>query len=129
MVFDKSYYKELFNNAWHPRNTGTTKQDWTLDDVDPENPRMMLNTDICLVFDIERAGNNCCTREGECRDFRGRQCPIYDERNKRREAADAVIDFIGGSMDDEDNMPCKSWLTMTVSCLMNFVVSQLLFHR
>lgn len=103
MIFDKSYYKELFNNAWHPRNP-QGKQDWTLDDVDPENPRMMLNTDLCLVYDIERMGNDCCTREGECGSYRGRQCPIYDVNNKRREAADAVISFIGDSMDDNDNM-------------------------
>jgi hypothetical protein len=104
MVFDKSYYKELFNNAWHPRQLPQNKQDWTLDNVDPENPRMMLNTDLCLVYDIERAGNDCCTREGECLNYLGRQCPIYDEGNRRREAANAVIGFIGDSMDDEDNM-------------------------
>ena len=84
---------------------------------------MMLNTDICLVFDIDRAGNNCCTREGECGDFRGRQCPIYDERNKRREAADAVIDFIGGSMDDTDNTACKSLPKTILSCVINWFIS------
>lgn len=104
MVFDKSYFKELFNNAWHPRQLPQNKQDWTLDNVDPENPRMMLNTDLCLVYDIERAGNDCCTREGECLNYPGRQCPIYDEGDRRRESANAVIGFIGDSMDDEDNM-------------------------
>lgn len=104
MVFDKSYYKELFNNAWQPRIPRRGIQDWTLDNVDPENPRMMLNTDLCLVYDIDRADNDCCTREGECGSYRGRQCPIYDENNKRREAANAVISFIGDAMDNEDNI-------------------------
>ena len=75
-----------------------------MDDVDPENPRMMLNTDLCLVYDIATVGNSCCTIQGECQGFNGGQCPIYDEKSKRREAANAVIDFIGDSMDDEDNL-------------------------
>lgn len=66
---------------------------------------MMLNTDLCLVYNIERTGNECCTREGECQTYRGLQCPIYDSGDKRREAADAVISFIGDSMDNEDNIP------------------------
>lgn len=57
--------------------------------------------------------------EGACRsDPRLRQCPIYDERDKRREAAEAVIGFIGDTMEDEDNMPfyaafAEAWETAT----------------
>ncbi|KAL7518705.1 hypothetical protein ACHAWX_003515 [Stephanocyclus meneghinianus] len=105
MVFDKQYYEELFNNAWHPRNMGQSVQDWTLDVVDPENPRMMLNTDLCLVYDIESVNNNCCTREGECTTYRARQCPIYSEQDSRRQAANAVVNYIGGSMDSTNNEP------------------------
>lgn len=84
---------------------GQSIQDWTLDVVDPENPRMMLNTDLCLVYDIESVNNNCCTREGECTTYRARQCPIYSEQDSRRQAANAVVNYIGGSMDSTNNEP------------------------
>lgn len=53
MVFDKSYFKALGEEAWRPRNPNESNQDWTLDRTDSENPRMMLNTDLCLIYDIE----------------------------------------------------------------------------
>jgi hypothetical protein len=76
-------------------------QDWTLGDAAGKNSRMMLNTDICLIYDIESVQNNCCTRQGECATDRA-QCPTYSSNNAQREALDAVLDFIGG-MESTDN--------------------------
>jgi hypothetical protein len=61
--FDKQYYEEIVFNAWRPRNVGLDSQDFTTGNNN-RNDRMMLNTDICLVFNID---NNfaCCTKTDE----------------------------------------------------------------
>eukprot|EP00956_Cyclotella_meneghiniana_P010082 scaffold13929_cov79-Cyclotella_meneghiniana.AAC.12 len=75
MVFDKSYFKALGEEHWRPRNPNESNQDWTLDRTDSENPRMMLNTDLCLIYDIEARQNSCCANIGECRNDQLRSCP------------------------------------------------------
>jgi len=74
ITFDKRYYEEILRRAWRLRdpenNTptedlsihlGAPKQDWTWAGPNDGNPRMMLNADICLAFDID-SGIDCCTR-------------------------------------------------------------------
>lgn len=63
-VFDKSYFDELFGRAWTPRGLGTAQQDWTWISGNPNNssPKLMLNTDMCLVYDID-SSKQCCLRE------------------------------------------------------------------
>ena len=104
-VFDKGYYEALVNEAWEPRNiNGNGKQDWTR--VGRTNDsRLMLNTDICLLYDIEDNiddGIPCCaTRddEEECidRDASERKCPLgYSNSDSRSDAPKAVREMLGG---------------------------------
>eukprot|EP00804_Cyclotella_cryptica_P029090 CCRYP_005275-RB/>CCRYP_005275-RB protein AED:0.07 eAED:0.07 QI:278/0.6/0.83/1/0.6/0.5/6/445/730 len=92
-VFDKQYYEELYLNAWRPRNAGKEEQDWTTgydaDSINNTNPRLMLNTDLCLVYDIESVNNDCCTRTDH---FYGN-------------AADAVSEYLGGTFPNTNNGP------------------------
>eukprot|EP00574_Skeletonema_japonicum_P001168 CAMPEP_0201740636 /NCGR_PEP_ID=MMETSP0593-20130828/46404_1 /ASSEMBLY_ACC=CAM_ASM_000672 /TAXON_ID=267983 /ORGANISM="Skeletonema japonicum, Strain CCMP2506" /LENGTH=600 /DNA_ID=CAMNT_0048234957 /DNA_START=99 /DNA_END=1901 /DNA_ORIENTATION=- len=60
-VFDKRYYEEVLRRAWVPRNQGTSVQDWTWGGGNNGSPRFMLNTDMCLLFDIESTFP-CCSR-------------------------------------------------------------------
>ena len=60
----------------------------------------MLNTDICLVFDLESSGP-CCTRtdlfktngESHCQTMEEEQCPVYDGGNPRLAATEAVAEY------------------------------------
>ena len=108
-VFDKAYYEELIFNPWRPRNVGLETQDYTTGN-NKSNKRMMLNTDICLVFDIDN-DLNCCTKTDEffqngnskCIDDTLNQCPLYPRSDPRRAATDAVVEYIGGSKDSHGN--------------------------
>jgi len=73
LVFDKRYYEEIFRRAWVPRNLDDNgvPQDFTWGNRNGPggngSPRFMLNTDLCLAFDIDvtRSDNAvfpCCTR-------------------------------------------------------------------
>ena len=61
-IFDKGYYAEMLDNNWRMRNlggpgNGGSPQDWSTG-VGNDNGRMMLNTDICLAYDIDIQINN-----------------------------------------------------------------------
>ncbi len=60
VVFDRQYYTETTRRAWRPRSTPVgTNWIWGGDDRNV----LMLNTDICLRFDIPDGDNQtCCTR-------------------------------------------------------------------
>ncbi len=88
-VFDKQYFVELSDNAWQMRNIGGPEdggppQDWT---TGTSGDRMMLNTDVCLIYDIDEnvdSGTNCCTNpdgENPCIDQAAsrRRCPRLKE--------------------------------------------------
>jgi len=121
LVFDKRYYEEILRRAWIPRNLDddSVPQDWTWggsgndeDDViatrvdgggDVEinlSPRFMLNTDMCLFFDIDNSveccsrtdldGNACTSRN---LDFSQTPCQTYEAGSERNEAAQAVVRF------------------------------------
>ena len=108
-VFDKQYYEELVFNAWRPRNLGLEIQDYTTGN-NKRNKRQMLNTDICLVFDIEE-NLQCCTKTDEffqngqskCMDNTLNQCPLYPKSNSRWEATQAVVEYIGGTRNSRNN--------------------------
>ncbi|KAL7480887.1 hypothetical protein ACHAW6_008801 [Cyclotella cf. meneghiniana] len=112
-MFDKQYYEELVFNAWRPRNVGQENQDWTTGN-NMKNQRMMLNTDICLVFNID---NNilCCTKtddvfqngQSKCMDVNlaRLQCPLYSKQDRRWAATEAVVEYIGGSRGSRNNEP------------------------
>jgi len=106
--FDKGYYEALLTNTWRPRNMGLrNRQDWTTGSNG--NTRMMLNTDMCLVFDIDEHVNRnipCCSRtntrfpngQNQCidREAMRRRCPMYQRSDSRRPATEAVSEMLGG---------------------------------
>jgi len=128
-VFDKQYYEEFFTDAWRPRRMGGRQQDWT---TGSGHDRLMLNTDMCLVFDIDENARRripCCTRtdssypngQNKCVDMEAarRRCPMYSQHDSRRAATDAVIDMLGGSISGNNNDPfyiafAKAWRKATV---------------
>ena len=103
--FDMKFYAEMLSNSWEPRNFGLRNEDWTV--VTDPNTRLMLNTDICLVHDID--GNlPCCTSdEDTCGDFEAaaRRCPFYSQIDARWEARQAVGEMLGGTYPNTNNVP------------------------
>lgn len=114
LVFDKAYYEELVGRAWSPRGLGTIKQDWTWKSGNPNNTgsKMMLNTDICLVYDID-SSKQCCSNTGlfapngrsRCGSNANRQCRRYSQNNSRIQATQAVVSYLGGSSPNSNNTP------------------------
>jgi len=106
-IFDNKYYDELFNSVWWPIKMGQPTQDW----VTGRDDSLMLNTDICLVYDIEdkiHGGVQCCTKtNGECRNQESKKhkCPMYSRMNSRFEAMEAAEEMLGGSHPHNTNIP------------------------
>lgn len=120
-VFDKRFYEEMLRRAWIPRNLDDNglPQDWTWGNNNNGNPRFMLNTDMCLLFDIdtERSPDNavfpCCSRNdlllgngnNQCDrnvdgfnapdGFENVVCNSYATGDTRTEASDAIRLFSG----------------------------------
>jgi len=103
-VFDSGYYTALLDETWRPRNMGDAEQDWTTG-RDNDNPRMMLNTDMCLVHDIKENVDRdipCCSRtnhhfedgQNECvdREAARRRCPMYSRGNPAANAVHEMSD-------------------------------------
>ncbi len=119
-VFDKRFYEETLRRAWRPRQTAAGVN-WTWGG----NNRgvMMLNTDICLFYDIPEGNNqDCCTdTTGNCRDntVQNSQCPTAE--NVRPEAFAAFNEFLGGpitNLNNNNNEPfyaafLTAWTTAT----------------
>ena len=106
LTFDKGYYTELLGRAWRVRNrggpaNGGPPQDFT---TGAGAGRVMLNTDVCLAFDIDAVGRApCCTRRDDgggaaaCGGRDVRQCPMYRGGDARAEAREATLEFAGGN--------------------------------
>ena len=91
-VFDNQYYLELSENAWRVRNQdGNLPQDWTTG-IGNNNGHMMLNTDICLEFDIDDSPD-CCTIDNQCIDAAVSKCPVLSQNHPRSAARDAVLEY------------------------------------
>lgn len=94
-VFDKRFYEEVLRRSWRPRLVDAGVN-WTWGG----NNRgvMMLNTDICLFYDIPEGNDqSCCTdTTGNCRDdaTQNVQCPTAELI--RPEAFSAFTRFLGG---------------------------------
>jgi len=78
---------------------GEATQDWVTENTD----QLMLNTDMCLVFDIEDDIDDevpCCTKTNrKCLDPESakKKCPMYSQMHSRFEAREAVQDMLGSS--------------------------------
>lgn len=115
-VFDKQYYEAFFTETWRPRNMGQDTQDWR---SGFSGGRLMLNTDMCLVFDInEYVERNipCCTGQDQCFDVEAvmGRCPMYASLSQRSSATEAVREMLGGSLISKNNAPfynafAKAW--------------------
>jgi len=116
-IFDKRYYEEVLRRAWVPRNEGTDVQDWTWGGGNNGSPRFMLNTDMCLLFDIQTAFP-CCSRTDLTRTDGTNQCDTRNSflsgtqcgRTTNEEAASAMLEFAAQRVDDpnrftNDNVP------------------------
>jgi hypothetical protein len=90
-VFDNGFYREMLRRGWSTRDTDATvpDNDWTWGREDRNV--MMLNTDICLRYDIDD-GSPCCTNTDQnCRREQNNQCS--DSSQVRPEAFNAVNNF------------------------------------
>jgi hypothetical protein len=67
--FDNHYYIGMVNHGWGPRVKKSGKAQWDRVDTSHEggqesHPEMMLNTDLCLVYqDIMAESSDCCAWE------------------------------------------------------------------
>ena len=72
---------------------------------------MMLNTDICLFYNVEEMTEPCCTRidifdgsgNSRCERFEDTACEEYPANHERAEAAAAVRNYLGGSTRNDNN--------------------------
>ena len=108
-IFNKLYYEQIFRNNWRPSGQGNT-QDWRTGNF-PDD-RMMLNTDICLAYNID--GGFCCTKGN----FACGQCPRYASNTRRKDAERAVLKMLGGPPGNSNHEPFYSafeeaWNMMT----------------
>jgi hypothetical protein len=65
-VFDNAYYKRILDQGWIPQwnvNGNSGKNQWIVSDLGRDKPevkqQMMLNSDLCLLFDNSRDSVNC----------------------------------------------------------------------
>ncbi|KAL7539626.1 hypothetical protein ACHAXR_009456 [Thalassiosira sp. AJA248-18] len=132
-VFNRGYYKELIGRSWTRRlmSADPLFQDWTTGDSNSGSPKMMLNTDICLIWDVEES-ESCCTRtdlfksdgESHCQMDEDRQCDVYDMDHSRWEASEAIKEYLGDpSVEDDDGHFYEAfrvaWLKATVNGMHN----------
>jgi len=98
IVFDKRYYEEVLRRSWRPQTTDAGT-DWTWGGSDLTV--MMLNTDICLYYDIPDGDDQtCCTdTTGNCRNI-DEQCPLAD--TTRPESFEAFDRFLGDNANDNE---------------------------
>ena len=112
-IFDKRYYEEVLRRAWVPRNEGSPVQDWTWGGDNGGSPRFMLNTDMCLLFDLDSANSvfPCCSRTDLINGNGGNQCDrrnnvlsnsLCGRRPDDNEAAAAMVSFASPRDDDPD---------------------------
>lgn len=103
----------MLDNDWRMRNLdGGSPQDWSTG-VGSDNGRMMLNTDMCLAYDIDIQINN---QDPSCTTLGNPPCPRYAVGTSRRAALDAVLEL----KDCDQNNDCfytafrDAWLKATV---------------
>ena len=100
-IFDKQYYDEMFTTSWRPRNPGP-RSDWTTGSSTDPIIRMMLNTDLCFVYDIG-SSTSCCTGDA-CEETTEplSKCPVLSATHARYETLETVEEMLSGD-DPDDN--------------------------
>ena len=111
-VFDKRYYQELVSRSWWPHVSSHDPPltDWITGNPNSPNPKMMLNTDMCLFYDIDD-NQPCCSRtdifkpngESRCEEHENLQCSVIGSDHPRWEASLAVRRYLGGSAANDNN--------------------------
>jgi len=112
-IFDKRYFQEVVARSWSVRHLAHDPplQDWTTGNANSNRPKLMLNTDICLFYDVEASSGPCCTRtdafdpsgRSRCLSDADNQCPTIDSSHPRWQAARAVRRYLGGSTQNDSN--------------------------
>jgi len=99
-IFDKQFYEEVLDRGCRPRQTDVADNDWTWGGSN--RGVMMLNTDICLRYDIDD-GSPCCTNTNEnCRDNSVQNIQCDDSSDVRPEAFAVFNEFVAGNRGDND---------------------------
>jgi len=103
LIFDNGFYTELLGRTWRPRNN---QFDWTWGGNNRDV--MMLNTDICLYFDI--SDTDCCTDNDRQRGCNTR-CQISDND----ETVNAIDRFAARNNDHQPfyNAFTDAWIKAT----------------
>ena len=93
--FDKQYYQEVVNRGWHPDNH------WTWGGSNRHT--MMLNSDICLRFDIDDRSPCCTNTTKNCRNDSIQNVQCKDSSSLvRPDAFAAFNEFAAGDGTDND---------------------------
>lgn len=126
--FDMKFYAEMLSNSWEPRNSGLRNEDWTV--VTDPNTRLMLNTDICLVYDIDNK-IPCCTGDS-CVNASAvaTKCPVLSSSHARYEAYQTVQQMLGGNEPNTNtNAPFYSEFTVSWNKATTIGLSNLSFLK
>jgi hypothetical protein len=105
-IFDKRFYEEVMRRSWRPRQT-SVGVNWTWGGNN-NGPFLMLNTDMCLRFDINEGNTqDCCSdTSGNCRDDSVQNNQCRSSESVRPEAFEAFNEFIGGAnLNNNNNEP------------------------
>lgn len=61
-VFDNSYYSSQLLNGWEPVKVGPGKHQWNVSNAVKPEKLMMLNTDICLGWNLNKPLQACTAK-------------------------------------------------------------------
>jgi len=83
-TFNNKYYQTMVGTGWVPQETSAGKSQWVRSDTDELN-EMMLNTDMCLAFDVgprrvggRRVPGTVAANNGNCCLWTSRDSPMLD---------------------------------------------------
>ncbi|KAL9187717.1 hypothetical protein ACHAXT_006095 [Thalassiosira profunda] len=128
-IFDKKWAEEMVLRSWSKRHLldhDPPLDDWTTG-RSLNNPKMHLNTDVCLMWDIDE-DQQCCTRTDQvdrngrnrCESDQHNECNFYAPDHPRRPFSEAVKHILNGASRNnlQDNFHgCfqRAWMKATMN--------------
>ena len=116
----------MASRAWSPHISPAGQKDWTTGKTSGTHAHVMMNTDLCLFYDVD--SHDCCTRtdlrtsdgRSRCESHQNKQCPMIDRNHKRWPAAQTVVAALGGRTQNTNNEPfyqCfeRAWFRATMN--------------
>ena len=70
-VFDNGYYREQLTNGWGPVANSPKKHQWNLTNAKGPRNLMMLNTDVCLAWNLNKPHEKCMEKHHYSRRSQG----------------------------------------------------------